>query len=342
MDETLWCPANPNSDVSFIKRATAPTGKLFDEAYNKIQLPGLKVGDSAEINDTISVSANGCVSNIYNKGKNATVKVHGDLEGTGFFVTEDGMIATAAHLVPEPGNTVLVDDGDGNRFAARVREEDRANDVAILKVIDNRQNPTPFKPLELRDEPLRPQEPVAAFGHPKSWDKVYISPGTNDGNLTPYERSSTKDWQQANQLTAIRNHVELGNSGGPLVDNTGRAVGVVVGRYTNRSDMSLVIPVPAIKSALSKAYLSLGLEEGWRSNSGRTQLAEPDSTYPSTEDNNENYYAKRDLTASIGTASATLNTALSTWGNNAKTLLNVGIAITKVPQFSLPIRVKTY
>lgn len=344
MDETLWCPGNSNSDTSLLRRSTpSAAGKLWDSVYNKIEIPALKVGDPADINGTIKVNESGCLNNLYKTAKSATVKVYGDLDGSGFFVSDDGMIATAAHLVPAPGNTVIVDDSQGNRFAARVKEEDQLNDVAILKVIENRQNPTLFNALPLRDEPLQPQEPVAAFGHPKSWDNVYISPGVNDGNLTPYERTGTRDWQKANQITAIRNHVELGNSGGPLVDRSGRAVGVVVGRYTNRSDMSLVIPIPAIKTAVTDARLKMGSDEGGWMNQNRTQLAQPDFLrQPSAVESNENYYAKKNLTAGIDTAAAAFSTALSSWGNSAKSMLNVGVAITKLPTFALPIRIKPF
>lgn len=332
MDETLWCPGNPNSELSSIKRATK---SLFDSAYNVV--PGLKVGDPADINDTIVVGP--CANNLYQSGKKATVKVRGDLDGSGFFISDDGLVATAAHIVPPPGNTVLIDDTRGNTFAARVKIEDQINDIAILKVIEARPDPTPFDFLPLRDEPLKPSEPVAAFGHPKSWDKVYISPGVNTGNLTSYERTATKDWKLANEITAIHNHVELGNSGGPLVDNAGRAVGLVVGRYTNRADLSLVVTTPAIKTALTNARFKIGIDEGGWGHQTNTQMAHAESRQPSAIESAENYYAKR-IAPGVSSAAGSLSTALSTWGNSAKTLLNVGIAVTKVPTFAFPLTIK--
>lgn len=348
MDETLWCPADPNSDVSQLRRATQnANGRLWDSAYDKIQLPALKIGDAADINDNIAVGENSCVSNLYKIGQRATVKVYGELEGSGFFVSPDGLIATAAHVVPGPENTVIVDDNQGNRFAARVKIEDVANDVAILKVVENRPNPTPFNHLKLRDQPLQRSEPVAAFGHPKSWSNVYMSPGAHDGHLSHSERAATKDWKQANQIAAIRNHVELGNSGGPLVDNAGRAVGVVVGRYTNRSDLSLVIPTPAVKAALTDAQLKIGVEEGrFPTSQDRTRLAQG-SSHLNVADSTDNYYTKKSLAASVGGTSATISTVLSSWGkdlstlgDNAKSLVEIGVAV--APLFAMPLKVKPH
>src|SRR5690242_12299228 len=107
MDETLWCPLDTRNESLLMKASRSPN-PLWDAAYGQVEIPALKVGDSADINDTVKVRQNGCVNTIYQTARDATVKVHGDLDGSGFFVDKQGLIATAAHLVPPPNNTVIV------------------------------------------------------------------------------------------------------------------------------------------------------------------------------------------------------------------------------------------
>jgi len=137
--------------------------------------------------------------------------------GTGFFVTENGYFVTNAHVV-EDASRVQVMTQKGT-LPARVVHIDRDNDLALLKVSGT------FKPLPVvSSRRLREGTKVFTFGHPnpeiQGLDPVYTS-----GDIS--KLTGIRDDRRTLQISVP---VQPGNSGGPLVNEYGNVVGVVVAR----------------------------------------------------------------------------------------------------------------
>lgn len=133
--------------------------------------------------------------------------------GTGFFVNNDGWLATNAHVVEECRRIEV--QGHGEVVEQHV---DRQNDLAVLRVNVRGTVTT----LPLRRSGARLGEDVVAFGFPLSGflsDAVKVTTG-NVNALVGVE-NDTRQLQ-------ISAPLQPGNSGGPVVDRSGAVVGVAV------------------------------------------------------------------------------------------------------------------
>ncbi len=144
--------------------------------------------------------------------------------GTGFIISEDGYIATAAHVIKgaEGISAVLF---DGKEYEARVVASEELSDIALLKIDASSLTAVEFG---LSSE-LLAGERVYAIGTPVSLDYA----GTlTSGEISHPERIipiSLSDGRLEKKLRLIQTNAELntGSSGSPLFDEYGRVVGMV-------------------------------------------------------------------------------------------------------------------
>jgi serine protease Do len=133
--------------------------------------------------------------------------------GTGFYVDHDGDVLTAWHVVDGCTQVVLID-----FEPTRLISYDRQRDVALLQT---RRTTGSF--AVFRFSPAEPGETAYALGYPLL-DTLW-SINTTSGIVSSL--SGPGGNQRVLQTTAP---VQPGNSGGPLVDDTGNVIGVVVAR----------------------------------------------------------------------------------------------------------------
>jgi 2-alkenal reductase len=151
-------------------------------------------------------------------------------QGSGFVVSPDGLILTNAHVVTTagqgggkttPAHTVYVEFSDGDRVTATVVGVDLFDDVGLLRV-DSSQHA--LDPVPLGDSSrVIVGEPVAAIGSPfGNTDSLSVGVVSATRRSIP-SLTSIYDLVDAIQTDAPINH---GNSGGPLLDARGRAIGI--------------------------------------------------------------------------------------------------------------------
>lgn len=139
--------------------------------------------------------------------------------GTGFFVDAKGNLITNAHVVKDCKTVVVKLTDSKPPHKARVIATDASNDLALLAVEDA--IGTKFASLRMG---TRLGEGVAVFGYPHT-DILASSGNFTLGNVTAL--SGLGDDSRYYQISAP---VQQGNSGGPLLDNYGNAVGVVAAK----------------------------------------------------------------------------------------------------------------
>ncbi len=157
--------------------------------------------------------------------------------GSGAIWSEDGYILTCSHVVGR-ATIVEVGFGEGPRLEARVIGHDPYSDMALLKV-----EKTGLKPVEVGDsEAVEVGQLVFAFANPFGG-----SPSTTSGIVTTAKASL--GWGPGSVEDVIVTDAPLnpGYSGGPLVNASGKMIGLNVAYANSRS---ISIPINSVKGTI--------------------------------------------------------------------------------------------
>ncbi len=145
--------------------------------------------------------------------------------GTGFFITEDGYLVTAAHVLAD-GSTFRVMTAKGV-LPARLVKCDSADDLAVLKAEGGQ-----FALALQSSRGVRLGQSVATVGFPNVGLQGFM-PKAARGDIAGLAGA------QDNPLHfQISVPVQPGNSGGPLVDLRGNVVGVVVAKLDQETALA--------------------------------------------------------------------------------------------------------
>ncbi len=142
--------------------------------------------------------------------------------GTGFIVSEDGLILTNNHVV-EGADRVTVDLPDHRSFTATVVGTDPNTDVAVVRI-----NATGLRPVALgNSDEARVGEWVLAIGNPLGdaltftvTSGIISATGRGLNSLPNRTQRSIQDFIQTDAA------INPGNSGGPLVNVRGEVIGI--------------------------------------------------------------------------------------------------------------------
>jgi S1-C subfamily serine protease len=137
-----------------------------------------------------------------------------EISGSGFFVSNEGYVVTNAHVVKNCSNIHVTRDQDTDVYAKLVAR-DAANDLAVLKTTIK-----PERVAALRSN-IRLGEIVEAFGFPLT------SLLSTSGNFTFGSVTALSGIGDDSRYLQISAPVQPGNSGGPLLDQSGNLVGIV-------------------------------------------------------------------------------------------------------------------
>lgn len=133
-------------------------------------------------------------------------------EGSGFIISGDGFVLTNAHVV-EGANEVYVTLTDKREFRAKIIGADERTDVALVKI-----EATSLPVLRIGDaNRLRVGEWVVAIGSPFGLENSVTA-----GIVSAKQRETGSDIPLLQTDVAVN----PGNSGGPLINIRGEAVGI--------------------------------------------------------------------------------------------------------------------
>ncbi|XP_023696899.2 serine protease HTRA1B-like isoform X1 [Paramormyrops kingsleyae] len=165
--------------------------------------------------------------------------------GSGFVVSENGLIVTNAHVVANK-HRVKVELKNGATYDAKIKDVDEKADIALIKI----ETPTKLPVLLLgRSADLRPGEFVVAVGSPFSLQNTVttgIVSTTQRGGKELGLRNSDMDYIQTDAI------INYGNSGGPLVNLDGEVIGINTLKVT--AGISFAIPSDKIRQFLAESY----------------------------------------------------------------------------------------
>ena len=178
--------------------------------------------------------------------------------GTGFIIHRDGFVVTNDHVVR--GVTHLrVRLHDGREFAACVLGTDAPTDIALLKVDASEKLPV----LPLGDsEDVRVGEAVVAIGNPFGFNNS-VTAGIVSAKERVVDRTAlnspghTGTGDSYSFFIQTDASINLGNSGGPLIDQSGQVVGVSAAFWAGHpmqpaQGIGFAIPINMAKSLLPR------------------------------------------------------------------------------------------
>ncbi len=178
--------------------------------------------------------------------------------GTGFIINRDGYIVTNDHVVRNVRN-LRVRLHDGRELRACVLGTDAPTDIALLKI--DTPEKLPFLPLGDSDA-LRVGEPVVAIGNPFGFNNS-VTAGIVSAKERVVERSALGSGEHAPGADSYSFFIQtdasinLGNSGGPLLDQAGQVVGVSAAFWAGHpmqpaQGIGFAIPINMAKALLPR------------------------------------------------------------------------------------------
>ncbi|MBS7540184.1 S1C family serine protease [Ancylobacter lacus] len=154
---------------------------------------------------------------------------HGTYTGSGFFIAEDGSLLTNAHVAGDCRSLSVR--GYGPALLIR---KDAANDLALIRLNAG----TPKAVARLRGEPVRPGASALVLGYPLS-DLLGSAINVTAGMVSSL--SGLDGDTRYFQFTAP---LQPGNSGGPVLDSTGRVMGIATAKLNDMVTLKLAGTIP--------------------------------------------------------------------------------------------------
>src|SRR6056300_1931218 len=176
--------------------------------------------------------------------------------GSGFVISEDGVVITNNHVI-QGAEGILVRFTDDKEYEAKLVGTDPVSDIAVLKINSKEK----FKPVPLGDSSkARVGDWVLAIGKPFGLGGTVtagiISARNRDINLTRYD-----DFIQTDAS------INQGNSGGPLFNMDGDVVGIntaiIAPNQSGSIGIGFAIPSNAASSVIDQLVKFGETKRGW-------------------------------------------------------------------------------
>lgn len=183
---------------------------------------------------------------------------HKFCSGTGFLVSDDGLIVTNSHVVHNASDItvyILSEDGSfAHENSAKIAQDDPKKDLALIRLQSIPDNlPTP---LDINGKPASVLDEVVAMGFPAALDRPVSVAADLSGNVITdptfienLDPNVTKGAVSKVGSWIIHDaKISSGNSGGPLVSlKTGKVLGVNTAKTQGTTSFYMAIPVRDVK-----------------------------------------------------------------------------------------------
>tara|TARA_R110000868_G_scaffold408293_3_gene690957 strand:- start:24679 stop:25878 length:1200 start_codon:yes stop_codon:yes gene_type:complete len=201
--------------------------------------------------------------------------------GSGFIISEDGLIVTNQHVASKSAKTIMVSLENGETLEAELLGSDELADLALLKIKSDRND---FPYVEFADsKQVMVGEWAIAMGNPfglfadgqPSVTVGVVSATKRDFRPDPNEPRLYMDMIQTDAA------INRGNSGGPLVNSDGEVIGVNTFIFTGGTSSGFVglgfaIPSDRVKKIIGQlkesGSVSLEFDPGLEFTPMTTQL----------------------------------------------------------------------
>ncbi len=201
---------------------------------------------------TVSVKAPGKLQN----GSINTIAGRTIGSGTGFFISEDGLLITNEHVVcGAKASDLVIIASDEKSYQVDEVAKDPTQDIAILRVRTNGEKVSSLKFANQNSE-LKVGQEVLAIGNPFGDNPGTVTQGIISGlnrNVSALGscdgQNQSKDYEGVLQTDAA---INSGNSGGPLLNMKGEVIGVNSATLRSANNISYTVPFTAVTRILDR------------------------------------------------------------------------------------------
>lgn len=167
--------------------------------------------------------------------------------GTGFVISDDGLILTNRHVVSDEEAEYMVISNKGDKYPAKVLARDPAQDLAVLKIDQPKGGKLPQLTLGNSDK-LQAGQSVVAIGNALGEFQNTVSVGVISGlRRTIVASSGFGQSETLEELIQTDTAINPGNSGGPLLNLSGEVIGVNVAMAQGAENIGFAIPINRAK-----------------------------------------------------------------------------------------------
>jgi len=167
--------------------------------------------------------------------------------GSGFIVSEDGLIVTNKHVASDEKAQYTVFTNDGEKYDAKVIAIDPVQDLAVIKIDGHGLTPAKLG----NSDSIKLGQTAIAIGNALGEFKNTVSVGVISGlsrNITASGASyGSEDIRGVIQTDAA---INPGNSGGPLLNLRGEVIGINTAIASGAQNIGFAIPINFAKRAI--------------------------------------------------------------------------------------------
>lgn len=180
--------------------------------------------------------------------------------GTGFIISADGYVLTNKHVVSEENAEYTVFTNDGKKFVAKVLAKDPVQDLAVLKIEQNKTLNSSgelsvelFPVVKLGDSSnLQIGQTVIAIGNALGEFKNTVSVGVISGLGRTISASGGGSVETLEDVIQTDAAINPGNSGGPLLNLKGEVIGINTAIALQAQSIGFAIPVNSAKKDIDQ------------------------------------------------------------------------------------------
>jgi S1-C subfamily serine protease len=180
--------------------------------------------------------------------------------GSGFIVSEDGMILTNKHVVLDTEAEYTVFTNDGKKYPAKVLARDPVQDLAIIKIdqektVNNEGGFTlkSFPTVKLGDsDEIKIGQTVIAIGNALGEFRNTVSVGVVSGLSRSITASGGGLSETLEDVIQTDTAINKGNSGGPLLNLKGEVIGINSAMVEQAQSIGFALPINKAKKDIEQ------------------------------------------------------------------------------------------
>ncbi len=170
--------------------------------------------------------------------------------GSGFIVSNDGLIVTNRHVVEDETARYSVLLNDGTVYTVEVLARDEQLDIAILKIAEPLETALTYVTFG-DSESLKLGQTVIAIGNALAEFRNSVSVGVISGLSRSIVASDAMGRsEQLDQVIQTDAAINPGNSGGPLLNLAGEVIGVNVATSRGADNIGFALPAHVVKGVV--------------------------------------------------------------------------------------------